>query len=189
MAAPAMTSPFGARPTVACCMKCNTSNCTQLIMTAKAGCHSDSLERESGGRKKGMGRLARCTNVSLAPPSDTGRREYRLILKGDLKETFSCVTLSDPPLVCFSLFCCSHVFFSVVSVLLPSLLSCPSNVSALPFHDCLVFCFVFCQIFTLLLSLFLPVTTSAGVSCGVSCTVATNQMLLSSNVVFGTGNH
>lgn len=42
-------------------------------MTAKPGCHNDSLWKDVKGEEEGEERVGRCTDVSLAPPSDAGR--------------------------------------------------------------------------------------------------------------------
>lgn len=48
-------------------------------MTAKPGCHNDSLWKDVKGEEEeeqeGEERVGRCTDVSLAPPSDAGGRE------------------------------------------------------------------------------------------------------------------
>jgi len=56
-------------------------------MTATPGCHSDSLWKERGREREGEEgeRVSRCTDVSLAPPSDAERREEQRLLKKDLK--------------------------------------------------------------------------------------------------------
>lgn len=157
-------------------------------MTAKPGCHNDSLWKDVKGEEEGEERVGRCTDVSLAPPSDAGRmrssscwRKTRRRLGFDklfvILSVLLCIFLSP----CFLAIIYS---FQTSPFSLSSPLPFPSSVLLLnlsaPWHSLfLPACFLF----------FLPVTTPlADVSCGVLCSVATNQVLHSSPVICTTEN-
>ncbi len=159
------------------------------MMTAKPGCHSDSLwkererERKRGRRESWqvyrciVSATQWCREKRIATPAQE-RLEGELILTNCMSFCLYCFTFFFLPLPLFSLSSTTSICSSQTSPFCFPLLS-PSPILRLslsaPWHSLFS---PACSLF------FLPVATSlAGVSCAVSCTVATNQALHSSRVI------